>query len=470
MLRIKENQCVVISGESGSGKTESTNFLLHHLTTLSGGLKSSSGCSTIEQTLLSAGPVLEAFGNAVTVQNNNSSRFGKFIKVNYRENGMVSGANVEIYLLEKSRIISQAVGERNYHVFYYLLEGASDIERNQHFLLQPRDYYYLNQNNFFACESMNEKYEYERLKHSMEAVGFSASSQQKIFGMISAVLLLGNISFIKRPGYHSDENAYVENEELIGIVSQLLNIKTQQLHQALTVRKTVLKHDTVVSRYHVAEAVNTRDAMAKCLYDALFHWIVLRINQQLIRKETAMGNSKRVTTLEYWIFWFEDVGAQWNSFEQLCINYANEHLQAYFNQHIFQFEQEEYIKEGIAWTNIEYTDNTECVQLFQNKPYGILRLIDEESNINNGTDRSMLDKLNTFLKSNEYYEIPHKKEDAFIIAHYAGKVKYQITGFRDKNKDLMRQDVMGVLKSSKSSFVRELVGDPIAVYRWTLIR
>jgi len=194
MMRIKENQCVVISGESGSGKTESVSFLLHHLTTLS--QKGGTGC-TIEQMLLSAGPVLEAFGNAVTVQNNNSSRFGKFIKVNYRENGIVSGANVEIYLLEKSRIISQAVGERNYHVFYYLLEGCSEEDRAKHFLLEPKDYHYLNQNNFFACEMMNEKYEFERLKHSMDAVGFSASSQQRIFGMISAVLLLGNVEYIR---------------------------------------------------------------------------------------------------------------------------------------------------------------------------------------------------------------------------------------------------------------------------------
>ncbi|CAD5209411.1 unnamed protein product [Bursaphelenchus xylophilus] len=468
MLRIKQNQCVVISGESGSGKTESTNFLLHHLTTLS--QKGSNG-SSIEQMLLSAGPVLEAFGNAVTLQNNNSSRFGKFIKVNYRENGMVSGANVEIYLLEKSRIISQAVEERNYHVFYYLLKGATEEERKKHFLLEVHDYNYLNQNELFGQgEGINEQYEYERLKHSMDAVGFSNSSQQKIFGIISAVLLLGNVTFVERPGYHSDENAYVQNAELVDVVSELLGIKANQLNQALTMRRTVLKKDTVISRYHVAEAINTRDAMAKCLYNALFHWIVLRMNQALIGRDISLTKKGfYIGILD--IFGFEDIGAQWNSFEQLCINYANEHLQAYFNQHIFQFEQEEYCKEGITWTNIEYTDNTECVQLFQSKPYGLLRLVDEESNINNGTDRSMLDKLNTFLKSNEYYEIPHKREDAFIIAHYAGKVKYQVTGFREKNKDLMRQDVMTVLKGSRSLFMKEIIAsDPVAFFRWKMVR
>ncbi|KAL3997136.1 Myosin head (motor domain) family protein [Acanthocheilonema viteae] len=468
MLRIKENQCIVISGESGSGKTESTNFLLHHFTTLS--QKGSSTGSSVEKTLLSAGPVLEAFGNAVTVQNNNSSRFGKFIRVNYRENGMVSGANVEIYLLEKSRIISQAIGERNYHVFYYLLNGASDEERQRHYLMQPTDYSYLNQNNFYAAEGVNEPYEYQRLKYAMDAVGFSQQSQQNMFAVISAVLLLGNIQYVRRSGYHSDENVSIGNEEVLSIISTLLHIKASNLQQALTMRRTVMKNDVVISQYNVSEARDTRDAMAKCLYNALFHWIVLRINQALLKKERLTSKmGYYIGILD--IFGFEDVGGKWNSFEQLCINYANEHLQAYFNQHIFQFEQEEYLKEGITWTNIEYTDNTECVHLFQSKPYGILRLIDEESNINNGTDESMLDKLNHFLKNNEYYETPQKRESAFIVAHYAGKVKYQIKGFREKNKDLMRQEVLMAVKKSKSAFVRGLVGnDPVAVFRWDILR
>uniref|UniRef100_A0A0K0EKS2 Myosin motor domain-containing protein n=1 Tax=Strongyloides stercoralis TaxID=6248 RepID=A0A0K0EKS2_STRER len=468
MLRVKESQCVVISGESGSGKTESTNFLLHHLTTLS--QKGSTAGTSIEQTLLSAGPVLEAFGNAVTVQNNNSSRFGKFIKVNYRENGMISGANVEIYLLEKSRIISQAIGERNYHVFYYLLDGTNEDEKKNLYLLSPKNYYYLNQNNFFECDTINGKNEFYRLKKSMEAVGFSLAQQQKIWSVLSSVLLLGNIKFIKRSSYHSDENAYIENEEILTIITELLDLKDKQLLEALTMRRTMLRNETVITRYNIEEAINTRDAMAKCLYNALFHWIVLRMNQALVKKEATLGKKGfYIGILD--IFGFEDIGGQLNSFEQLCINYANEHLQAYFNQHIFQFEQEEYLKEGITWTNIEYTDNTECVHLFQSKPYGILRLIDEESNINNGTNASMLEKLNTFLKNNEYYEIPHKKEDAFIVAHYAGKVKYQITGFREKNKDLMRLYVVMVFKNSKSSFVRELLGDdPVAIYRWSLVK
>uniref|UniRef100_A0A158P6T6 Myosin motor domain-containing protein n=1 Tax=Angiostrongylus cantonensis TaxID=6313 RepID=A0A158P6T6_ANGCA len=474
LLRIKESQCVVISGESGSGKTECTNHLISHLTSLS--QKGSRACST-ETSLLNTGPVLEAFGNAVTLQNNNSSRFGKFIKINYRENGMVSGANVEIYLLEKSRIISQEqllflisfhlslTRFRFWDFFYYLM----NFHRSKYFLLKPQDYHYLNKHEQFSPDGVNEKYEFERLRRAMSSVGFNSRTQSTMFGLISAVLLLGNISYIKRHGYHSDENAYIENEEVVDLVAQLLNIKSEALTQALTMKRHVMKTETVVTRYSVSEAINTRDAMAKCIYNALFHWIVLRINQALMRKDISSSVGYYIGILD--IFGFEDLGAQWNSFEQLCINYANEHLQAYFNQHIFQFEQEEYQSQGICWTNIEYTDNTECVQLFQSKPYGLLRLIDEESNINNGTDESMLAKLNKFLKTNEYYETPQRKEPAFIIAHYAGKVKYQVTGFREKNKDLMRQDVLNTLKTSRCALLKAILGDdPVAVYRWSFVR
>lgn len=219
-------------------------------------------------------------------------------------------------------------------------------------------------------------------------------------------------------------------------------MKEEKLLTALTIKRTVAKNDMVLTRYKVSEAITTRDAMAKSLYNALFDWIVLRINQALMKKDfhhhyqhsgpgTSTGSPGRqpngfsIGILD--IFGFEDVGGQWNSFEQFCINYANERLQAYFNEHIFQFEQEEYMKEGLSWTAIEYTDNTECLKLIQSKPYGLFSLIDEECNIPKGTDETLLEKLNKYHKNHEYYEMPHKKEPAFIIAHYAGKVKYQVT-------------------------------------------
>lgn len=274
MLKEKRNQCIVISGESGSGKTESTNFLLHHLTALS--QKGSHGCG-VEQTILSAGPVLEAFGNAKTAHNNNSSRFGKFIQVNYRENGMVQGAVVQKYLLEKSRIVSQGQYERNYHVFYYLLSGATDLEREQLHLLPADKYKYLNAKNL-TLENCDEKYEFSRLKQSMEMVGFSPEKQRRLFNVLSAVLLIGNVEFFpKKSTYHHDESVQVRNLEVVNIISELLKVKQDTLLAAMTSKRVKASGETLIMQYKLPEAIAARDALAKCLYGALFDWIVLQV-------------------------------------------------------------------------------------------------------------------------------------------------------------------------------------------------
>ncbi|XP_071169210.1 unconventional myosin-IXb-like isoform X33 [Mytilus edulis] len=470
MLRKRKNQCIVISGESGSGKTETNNLLLHHLTALS--QKGAHG-SGVEQTILGAGPVLEAFGNAKTVHNNNSSRFGKFVQVNYKENGMVHGAIVEKYLLEKSRIVSQAKNERNYHVFYYLLAGSDEEERETLHLLEPQDYTYLKQSECFILdgfeeERVDEKYEFERLKQSMEMVGFSAVTQKRIFSVLSAVLLLGNVEFKKKGDQHHDESVTVKTESVVQIISSLLKVKEKTLVDALTQKRATAGDETVVMNYKMEDAIATRDAMAKCLYGALFDWIVLKVNQALLAKRhhsDHQGNSIGVLD----IFGFEDFTK--NSFEQFCINYANEHLQYYFNQHIFKFEQEEYKKEGIQWKNIEFIDNTGCLELFSKRGTGLFPLLDEECNFPGATNTSLLTKFNHHNKSYTYYQVPQLKEEAFFIVHYAGKVKYQIKDFREKNGDQIRPEIVSVLKSSSLTFVREVMGiDPVALLRWSIIR
>ncbi|KAL5004156.1 hypothetical protein ScPMuIL_017612 [Solemya velum] len=465
MLRTKKNQCIVISGESGSGKTESTNLLLHHLTALSHKGLHGSG---VEQTILGAGPVLEAFGNAKTVHNNNSSRFGKFLQVNYKENGMVHGAIVEKYLLEKSRIVSQAKNERNYHVFYYMLAGADEAEQSDMCLSSPESYYYLRQSDCHALEEVDEVHEFARLKQSMEMVGFSHVTQRRIFCVLSAVLQIGNVEFRKKGDQHHDESVAIKNLESIKIISKLLKVEEKTLIDVLTQKKTTAGDETVVMNYKMGDAIATRDAIAKCLYGALFDWIVLKVNQALLAKRhnsEHQGNSIGVLD----IFGFEDF--QRNSFEQFCINYANEHLQYYFNQHIFKFEQEEYKKEGIQWKNIEFIDNTDCLELFSKKPHGLLSQLDEECNYPGGSSSTLLVKYNHLHSSNPYYEKPQLREEAFVIFHYAGRVKYQISDFKEKNSDLMRSNIVGVVKSSSLSFVRELMGlDPVAVLRWSIMR
>lgn len=469
MLKEKKNQCIVISGESGSGKTESTNFLLHHLTALS--QKGSHG-SGVEQTILSAGPVLEAFGNAKTAHNNNSSRFGKFIQVNYKENGMVHGAVVQKYLLEKSRIVSQGRNERNYHVFYYLLAGANEQEKQLLHLESCDRYNYLNKSGCYGLENVDERHEFSRLKQSMEMVGFTAEKQRRLFAVLSAVLLLGNVEFYPRKSYHHhDEAVGVKNPEVVALISELLRVKQETLLAALTAKRARASGETLVINYRLPEAIAARDAMAKCLYGALFDWIVLQVNHALLSKKDTLrdhqGNSIGVLD----IFGFEDFKTC-NSFEQLCINYANEQLQHYFNQHVFQYEQREYRKQGIRWTDIGYSDNSGCLNLIEGKPNGLLCLLDDQCNFPGATNETLLQKFNTVHKENQFYEAPQRREAAFVVRHYAGAVKYQAANMREKNLDLMRPDgVVGVLKNSSLAFVRELVGaDPVAVFRWAILR
>ncbi|CAK7302702.1 Unconventional myosin-IXa [Vulpes lagopus] len=462
MLQRKKNQCIVISGESGSGKTQSTNFLIHHLTALS----QKGFASGVEQIILGAGPVLEAFGNAKTAHNNNSSRFGKFIQVNYQETGTVLGAYVEKYLLEKSRLVYQEHNERNYHVFYYLLAGASEEERLAFHLKQPEEYHYLNQD-CFSVEGEDLRHDFERLQLAMEMVGFLPKTRRQIFSLLSAILHLGNICYKKKT--YRDDSIDICNPEVLPIVSELLEVKEEMLFEALVTRKTVTVGEKLILPYKLAEAVTVRNSMAKSLYSALFDWIVFRINHALLNSKDLEQNTKTLSIGVLDIFGFEDY--ENNSFEQFCINFANERLQHYFNQHIFKLEQEEYRTEGISWHNIDYIDNTCCINLISKKPTGLLHLLDEESNFPQATNQTLLDKFKHQHEENSYIEFPAVMEPAFIIKHYAGKVKYGVKDFREKNTDHMRPDIVALLRSSKSAFISGMIGiDPVAVFRWAVLR
>ncbi|XP_049321383.1 unconventional myosin-IXb isoform X2 [Astyanax mexicanus] len=464
MLRKRINQCIVISGESGSGKTQSTNFLIHCLTALS----QKGYASGVERTILGAGPVLEAFGNAKTAHNNNSSRFGKFIQVNYLESGVVRGAVVEKYLLEKSRLVSREKNERNYHVFYYLLVGASEEERKEYKLLQPENYHYLKQHNFAIEDADDLRHDFERLQQAMEMVGFLPATKKQIFSVLSAILYLGNVTY-SRKSTGRDEGLDVGPPEVLANLSDLLKVKEELLVEALTKRKTVTVNDKLILPYSHSEAITARDSMAKSLYSALFDWIVLRINHALLNKKDMEESVSCLSIGVLDIFGFEDF--ETNSFEQFCINYANEQLQYYFNQHIFTLEQEEYQAEGITWHNIDYTDNVGCIQLISKKPTGLLYLLDEESNFPHATDKTLLAKFKQQHERNPYFVATPVMEPAFVIRHFAGKVKYQIKDFREKNTDHMRPDIVALLRSSDRAYVRQLIGmDPVAMFRWGILR
>ncbi|XP_068447270.1 unconventional myosin-IXb isoform X3 [Clinocottus analis] len=464
MLRKRVNQCIVISGESGSGKTQSTNFLIHCLTALS----QKGYASGVERTILGAGPVLEAFGNAKTAHNNNSSRFGKFIQVNYLESGVVRGAVVEKYLLEKSRLVSRENNERNYHVFYYLLMGASEEERKEFKLLAPEDYLYLKQQNFKIEDEEDLRHDFERLQQAMEMVGFLPATKKQIFSVLSAILYLGNVTY-RRKSTGRDEGLDVGPPDVLATLSDLLKVKEELLVEALTKRKTVTVNDKLILSYSHSEAITARDSMAKSLYSALFDWIVLRINHALLNKKDMEESVPCLSIGVLDIFGFEDF--ETNSFEQFCINYANEQLQYYFNHHIFNLEQEEYQAEGITWHNIDYTDNVGCIHLISKKPTGLLYLLDEESNFPHATDETLLAKFKQQHQGNNYFVPTPVMEPAFVIRHFAGKVKYQIKDFREKNTDHMRPDIVALLRSSDRAYVRQLIGmDPVAMFRWGILR
>ncbi|XP_070694720.1 unconventional myosin-IXAa isoform X3 [Pempheris klunzingeri] len=480
MLQRERNQCIVISGESGSGKTQSTNFLIHHLTALS----QKGFASGVEQIILGAGPVLEAFGNAKTAHNNNSSRFGKFIQVNYQESGTVRGAYVEKYLLEKSRLVYQEHNERNYHVFYYLLAGASEDERKAFHLKKPEEYHYLSQMtkstrqlhwdsyyesepDCFTVEGEDLKHDFERLQLAMEMVGFLPATRRQIFSLLSAILHLGNIRY-KRKTYR-DDSIDICNPEVLPVISELLEVKEEMLFEALTTRKTITVGEKLIVPYKLSEAGTVRDSMAKSLYSALFDWIVFRINHALLNVKDLVETTKILSIGVLDIFGFEDY--ENNSFEQFCINFANERLQHYFNQHIFKLEQEEYRAEGISWRNIDYIDNTGCITLISKKPTALFHLLDEECNFPQATNQTLLDKFKRQHEGNSYIEFPAVMEPAFIIRHYAGKVKYGVKDFREKNTDHMRPDIVALLKSSKNAFICGLIGiDPSATFRWAVLR
>ncbi|KAM4728261.1 unconventional myosin-IXb isoform 2-T2 [Anableps anableps] len=462
MLNRQVNQCIIISGESGSGKTESSSYLIHCLTTLNQGTYSGG----LERAILGAGPVLEAFGNAKTAENNNSSRIGKFIQLIYLESGVIRGAFVEKFLLEKSRLVSRAKNERNYHVFYCLLMGASKDEQEEFHLLKPQDYVYLNQGEPYLNDEDDPKQEYKRLQQAMEMVGFLTSTKKRIFSVLSAILLLGNVTYSQ-----SKDTQVLEAgpAEVLSSLSDLLMVKKEQLVMALTKKKVVTAASTVVSAYTLQEATSARDSMAKSLYSALFDWIILHINHAMLNRRDMEESVSCLSIGVLDMFGFENL--QRNSFEQLCINYANEKQQFYINQNIFKLEQEDYVSEGITWQNINFTDNSDCIQLISGMSVGLFHLLNEESKFPQAQDETLLNKFKRHHQNSSRFMVSPNKKETFIIKHYAGRVNYHVKDFKTKNTEHMHPEVVSLLRSSKHSFLHHLVASsPEALFRWNVLR
>ncbi|XP_052871852.1 unconventional myosin-XV [Anopheles cruzii] len=437
-------QVVVISGESGSGKTESTKLVMQYLAAVVPGGGSAS--TVITEQILEAAPLLEAFGNARTVRNDNSSRFGKYLEV-YFKSGAIIGAKITQYLLEKSRIVTQAAGERNYHVFYELLGGLSEAERMKYGLLEADKYFYLNQG---ASDCAPGRMDWASLQSAMQVLGVTESEREGIVKVLASVLHLGNVYFHRRQLRHGQEGVEIGSDAEIKWAAHLLQLPSEGILKSLTSRITETRSERLYTPLGIDQALDARDALAKALYSGLFNWLVLRINSIVHRGGTH--DAQRLSILD--IFGFEDLAE--NSFEQLCINYANESLQLYFNKHVFKLEQAEYARERLEWTNLEWEDNLPVIHLLAKKPVGIFHLLDDESNFPRANDSSFLEKCHYNHALNELYSRPRVGAQEFGITHYAGQVWYCVDGFLEKNRDALRMDVIELLSSSAEPLVGEM--------------
>ncbi|XP_018581220.1 unconventional myosin-X-like [Scleropages formosus] len=439
-----DSQCVLISGESGAGKTESTKLLLQFLSVMSqnsAGTPPSERSTRVEQAIVQSSPIMEAFGNAKTVYNNNSSRFGKFIQLHFSQNGNIQGGSIIDYLLEKNRVARQNPGERNYHIFYALLAGADKNQKEMYFLEEPECYYYLSQSGCVKDRSLDDKQLFDSVMEALKVMEFTEEEIRDVFKLLSGVLQLGNIEFMTAGG------AQIVTKGVVSIVSDLLGLDSFQLSEVLTQRSMILRGEEICSPLTVEQAVDSRDSVAMALYSQCFSWIIMKINQKIKGKD----NFKSIGILD--IFGFENFEV--NRFEQFNINYANEKLQEYFNKHIFSLEQLEYNREGVHWDAIDWMDNAECLDLIEKK-LGMLALINEESRFPKGTDYTLLEKLHSRHATNPYYVKPRVTDHQFGIKHYAGEVLYDVRGILEKNRDTFRDDILNMLKDSRLDFIYDL--------------
>ncbi|KAL6527683.1 hypothetical protein OROMI_029494 [Orobanche minor] len=448
MINEGKSNSILVSGESGAGKTETTKMLMQYLAYL-GGHKGAEG-RTVEQQVLEvdSNPVLEAFGNAKTVRNNNSSRFGKFVEIQFDMRGKISGAAIRTYLLERSRVCQISDPERNYHCFY-LLCAAPQEEMEKYKLGHPKTFHYLNQSNCYELVGVSDAHDYLAIRKAMDVVGISQKEQDAIFRVVASILHLGNVEFAK--GEETDSSVLKDHMSKFHLetAAELLMCDPNALEDALLKRVMITPEEVIRRSLDPDGALVSRDGLAKTLYSRLFDWLVDKINFSIGQDP----NSKcLIGVLD--IYGFESFES--NSFEQFCINFTNEKLQQHFNQHVFKMEQEEYIKEDINWSYIEYVDNQDVLDLIEKKPGGIIALLDEACMFPRSTHETFAEKLYQTFKSHKRFVKPKLSRTDFTIAHYAGEVQYQSNQFLDKNKDYVVAEHQDMLTASKCPFVAAL--------------
>ncbi|KAK9367129.1 P-loop containing nucleoside triphosphate hydrolase protein [Lipomyces kononenkoae] len=458
MIRDHKNQTIVVSGESGAGKTVSAKFIMRYFATVEDVDKPRSrkagktdSLSRTEEQILATNPIMEAFGNAKTTRNDNSSRFGKYIEIQFDSNPDIVGAKIRTYLLERSRLVFQPATERNYHIFYQLCAGATDAEREALGLLPAEEFQYMNQGGDSVIPNVDDSEEFQLTRNALATIGINSETQQKIFQILAALLHIGNINITAG---RNDSNLSSTEPSLVR-ACDLLGIDSFSFAKFITKKQIITRSEKIVTNLNYKQAVVVRDSVSKFIYSSLFDWLVAIINRSLAPVEIEKSVKSFIGVLD--IYGFEHF--QKNSFEQFCINYANEKLQQEFNQHVFKLEQDEYVREQIEWTFIEFSDNQPCIDLIEAR-IGILSLLDEEARLPSGTDESWIQKLYTNFdveKHKTYFKKPRFGKTAFTVHHYAMDVTYDSEGFIEKNRDSVPDEHLEILMASKNDFLTAML-------------
>lgn len=457
MLRDSQNQTIVVSGESGAGKTVSAKYIMRYFATRESpdqpGKRAKGIADTMSETeeqILATNPVMEAFGNAKTTRNDNSSRFGKYIEIMFDNKTEIIGARIRTYLLERSRLVFQPLKERNYHIFYQLVAGATEGERQEWGLLPVEHFEYLNQGGSPAIDGVDDKAEFDATRQSLTTIGVSHEKQKEIFALLGALLHLGNVKITATRA----DSVLSSNDPSLIRACRMLGVDANEFAKWTVKKQLITRGERIMSNLTQQQAVVVRDSVAKFLYSSLFDWLVETINSGLSTEEVNARASSFIGVLD--IYGFEHFAK--NSFEQFCINYANEKLQQEFNQHVFKLEQEEYLREQIDWTFIDFSDNQPCIDLIEAK-LGILSLLDEESRLPMGSDEQFVTKLhhNFAAEKSKFYKKPRFGKSAFTVCHYAIDVTYESDGFIEKNRDTVPDEHMEVLRQSSNAFLGEVL-------------